>query len=288
MRQFLVPSMSPAEQARLLAGVYDLLALQVGRYHKHYHMGDNTSVPEETAKELLDSIWYTLEKSGGDPGHQAPAALLEQGQAVLKAQGKEAAALLRLVSATAPEAANDCYEDTLRTLESYLRRYDPLHFAGRVPELLEYPLLSNQWAELRGLDQALCYLKGLWQENQILAAVPPGEIEKLLAGFGPDFWGIPMNLCEQPLINAIGRVLLGKTALELRLEDGDRQELLVLLQEVTEFCRKDVLERALGAVCREWRLPGEETAAYAALVIPQLLPRLDAALRGKELRQVFL
>jgi len=51
-----VTPLTPEQQQRLLGQVYSLLGKQVQSYHRHRHMGNNSSVPMELAQELLESI----------------------------------------------------------------------------------------------------------------------------------------------------------------------------------------------------------------------------------------
>ena len=46
--------------------LYSLLASQEKSYHKHYRMGSNSSVPTETARELMESIRNTYDKVMGE------------------------------------------------------------------------------------------------------------------------------------------------------------------------------------------------------------------------------
>lgn len=276
MNEALIHAMTPGEQSRLAAGVYTLLGKQVKHYQRHYHLGDNTSVTVETARELSDSIRYTLASSGADLIHGDLEDALAQGQARLENRLEEAKKLLALVTATAPELAGESYYSTLGTLDQFLRRYDPRHLAHRTPDFLEYPLLTACWQDLCGIDRVIFYLRCLWQENQILACLDRPAAEDLYRRLDPDYLG---NLCEQPLINALGLVLLGKSAHALALADADRRQLLELLP-----CP---LDRAMDKLCREWDLHGP-AAEYAQLVVGQLEPRLRAALERGDLSHIFL
>lgn len=275
MNQSLTPVLTPRQQAELHA----LLAGQVKSYHKHYHMGDNTSVPTEVARELLHSVWYTLDLGSGDSLKER----LASGQAVLESRLEEARRLHALVAASAPEYANQCHWETMASLDRYLRRYDHRHFAHRVPEELDYPLLVPVPEELQGLDQARYILNCLWLENQILCAFPEGAVSALYGSLPPDYWEAPQNLCEQPLINALGRLLLGKGPDSLLLSDWDREALPRLLGDDPAprlLAAGDGLRAALDLA--------PAAADYARAVITGLLPRLRAALPHGDLSYIFL
>lgn len=277
----------PLFQSEFFSGAYALLAGQIARYQKQRHLAGDTSVPEETAKELLESILYTLEKAGAPLPNEAPAARLARGQAAIAAEKAQAQKLLQLVAATAPESSSDSYHHTLVSLERCLARYDETLLACRVPDWFEYPLLGSPAEGLRGLDHVTAQLQAMWEENQLLAALPVSECEALYRRIDPDYLGIPANLCEPVLCCAIARALLGKSARTLTLTDRDRAALCDLLAPLPPDALRAKLALALDAALHEWEIPSTGAVAYARAVLPQLLPRILSALPQQELRFVF-
>lgn len=272
MSEALSRSLPPREQLAL----YRLLGDQVKSYHRHYHMGENTSVPTEVAQELLRSIWYTLDLGSGDTLEQR----LKAGQAVLEARLEEARRLQKLVADTAPDYESQCRWEEVHALGRYLQGYDPLHFAHRGPEGLFYPLLARMPEDVTGLDEAWFRLNCLWLENQLLHTFPAGTVEDLDAHLPPDYWEAPQNLCEQPLINGLGRILLGKPLTSLLLDDRGQEALVPLTEEPR-------LWAAMDALCGQLALP-PAPAAYARALIQELLPRLSAARAHGDLSYIFL
>ncbi len=237
--------------------LYALLADQVKSYQRYYHLGDNTSVPTETAQELLKSIQYTLSL--------APEGL-RQGQAILRGRLEEAKRLHRLVAGT-ELGQGGWFWDTMQELGRYLDRYDPLHFAHRGPELLCYPIALAIPEGVAGVEEALFYLNCLWLENQILYSFPAGTLAELQARLPYDYWDGPEMLCQQPLLNAVGRVLLD-LPLDTLILGEFREELPTLTQ--------DLILQAGERVCEILNLP-PGPAAYAQAVLRDVLPRLRNA-----------
>ncbi len=243
--------------------LYTLLAQQVKSYQKYYHLGDNTSVPTETAQELLKSIQYTLTI--------APEGL-RQGQAILAGRLEEAKRLYRLVAGT-ELGQGSWFWDTMQELGRYLDRYEPLHFAHRGPELLCYPIALPVPEGILGVEEALFCLNCLWLENQILYSFPDGTLEDLQAQLPRDYWEGPEILCQRPLLNAVGRVLLNLPLDTLLL--GELRGELPLLT-------RDTILQAGEKVCECLRLP-PEPAAYAQAVLKDILPRLLGSRNPEEM-----
>ena len=65
-----ITPLSPEEHQRIMGQIYPLLEKQVRSYHKHRHMGNNSSVPVELAQELMESIEYTIGLVGGVYAHR--------------------------------------------------------------------------------------------------------------------------------------------------------------------------------------------------------------------------
>lgn len=272
---------TPGQQ---FAQLHALLRTQVESYNRHYHKGNNTSVPVELARELMESIRYTLAIGVGEDMESA----LRQGQAVLQARLEQTRQFYRLVSGTAPEIDSDFYREALEQLGRYLEIYDPIHFAARTPDMPDYPLLRDPSPLPPGIEGAQVLLQCFWYENQILAALEDAPVQGLLLGIVPDFWGVPINLCEQPLINAMGRGLLGLVPLELTMDDEMRTTLLTMLQPLPKEVVAQKLRLAMDAVCGALALPDKNAEDYARTTADHLLPRMEAALIGGNLEYVFV
>ena len=264
VNQLPILPLTPEQQKRLSIELYGLLAEQVKRYHAHYHMGQNSSVPTEVAQELLASIHFTLGTAGGYRPGTPIDDQLKQGQAILEEESRKARQLLRLVRATAPEHQSQCRWEAMEGLGRYLDRYDHLHFAHRPPEEPDYPLLTPLPEELTGIYRVEAYLQCLWAENQILDALPdPEELFRLAP---PGYWDAPQNLCEQPLWNAMGKALLSCPPDPLAMTDGEREALPKVLSP-------ERLEAALDHISREFHFT-PALRSYAQGALDNLLPRL--------------
>lgn len=243
--------------------LYDLMAAQVKSYQRHYRLGDNTSISTETARELLGSIQYTLNAAG--PGGTASEALA-RGQALLAARTERARGLLRLLTAT-ENAQSSWFWDAAAEMGRYLDRYDPLHFAHRSPELLCYPIALPLPEGMKGIDEALFYLNCLWQEDQILCAFSAAALEELQAAMPPGYWAGPELLCQQPLLSAAARTLLGLPLDSLLL--GAARERLPALTPQSLLQAGERVSELLALP------PGP--AEYARAVLEEAIPRLMAA-----------
>ena len=280
MSQLPINPLSPEEQQRVMNQMYLLMGKQVQSYHKHRHMGSNSSVPVELAQELMESIEYTIGLVGGVYAHRNIGEALVLGQEVLESKLSKAKSMLNLVNATAPRWQTDCRWEALRYLGNYLDHYDHLHLAHKAPEDLFYPILISPPEGIQGVDCCLFYLNILWIENQIMAGIPEDSLEQ--------FWdrlpAATLNQCEHLLINGIGKALLGTGIDPLVFETEEHMQLIVALMGATEERLRD----AAKLLCEWLNLRDEKARLYVEAVIPQLTMWIGDNIRHCNLNNIFL
>lgn len=262
MSQLPIDPLSPKEQQKIMEQMYLLIAKQVQSYHRHRHMGNNSSVPIELAQELMESIEYTINLVGGVYAYKNIEDALRLGQEILKCRLDKAKSMLDLVNGTAPRWQTECRWDALRYLRHYLDHYDHLHLAHKGPDELFYPILISPPEGIQGIDSCIFYLNILWIENQIMAGVPEDALE--------EFWNrLPpaaLNQCEHLLINGIGKALLGTGIDPLVFETEERIQLIIALVTGSE----ERLNDAAKLLCHWLDLKDENARMYVDAVIPQL------------------
>ena len=280
MSQLPINPLSPEEQQRIMEQMYWLCGKQVQSYHKHRHMGNNSSVPVELAQELMESIEYTIGLVGGVYAHRNVEEALALGHEILENRLSKAKLMLELVSGTAPQWQTECRWEALRYLRHYLEQYDHLHLAHKGPDELFYPILFSPPEGIQGIDSCLFYLNILWIENQIMAGVPDEALDQ--------FWdrlpSATLNQCEHLLINGIGKVLLGTGIDPLVFEAEEHMQLIVALMRATE----EGLREAAKLLCQWLNLKDENAKKYVETVIPQLSMWIGDNVRSGNVESLFV
>lgn len=280
MTQLPIGLLSPEQQQRILGQLYQLMGIQVQSYHRHRHMGTNSSVPMELAQDLMESIEYTLGLVGGLSAHSDIREGLILGQEILETKVKKARAMLELVDAAAPRWQTECRWEAIRCLRHYLDQYDHLHLAHKGPEALFCPILISPPEGIQGIDLCLFYLGILWIEDQIMAGVPEGALEA--------FWdrlpAATLDQCEQLLINGIGKALLGTGLDPLTFSPEEYPQLLTALSNAAE----EQLYSAAARLCQWLGLRDEDACMYVRAVIPVLSMWTGENARKADLESIFL
>ena len=272
--------LSPEEQQKVMSQMYLLMGKQVQSYHKHYHMGNNSSVPVELAQELMESIEYTIGLVGGVYAHRIIEEALVLGQEILESKLSKAKSMLELVSGTAPQWQTECRWEALRYLRHYLEQYDYLHLAHEGPEGLFYPILISPPEGIQGIDSCLFYLNILWIENQIMAGVSDNALNQ--------FWdrlpSATLNQCEHLLINGIGKALLGSGLAQLTFEPEEQLQIVFAMLTATE----EKLKSAAVLLCQWLNLNDENAKLYVYAVIPQLSMWIGDNVRSGNVENLFI
>ena len=280
MNHLPINPLSPEEQQRIMEQMYLLMGKQVQSYHKHRHMGNNSSVPVELAQELMESIEYTIGLVGGVYAHRNIEQALVLGQEILESRLSEAKSMLELVNGTAPQWQTECRWEALRYLRHYLEQYDHLHLAHKGPEDLFYPILISPPEGIQGIDSCIFYLNILWIENQIMAGVPEDSLEQ--------FWdrlpAASLNQCEHLLINGIGKALLRTGIDPLVFETEEHMQLIVALMSATE----EKLRDAAKLLCQWLSLKDENAYMYVEAVVPQLTMWIGDNICGGNIENIFV
>ena len=289
----LIPSnlLSEADTQLLMSRLWSLLAKQTERYT----MGQSTSVTVETAQELLASLWHTLAVAL-DETHIPYTRLLtddllpvvQRGQTILQDKLARTKRLWEAVCQTAPEIQNFYYMDTLRGIGDYFQHYDLYFFSHQIPPRIDYPLLMPVSEALQGLTYTERYLKHMLAENLILHQFETAEVIRLLKAVAPDYQGFYLNLCEQPLTNAIGLALIGEEGRALRLSRAGLKRITETMQRIGHEKRQQLLLASVLSVCEEMKITDNWIRVYMTSFADSLLPRLNAALDVGDVSHLFI
>lgn len=257
-----ITPLSPEQSLNMMGQLYRLCAKQVSSYHKHHHMGSNSSVPVELAQELMASIMYTVDLAGGAFANQNIEEALKLGQEILERKVLKAKSMLELVCATAPQWQTECRWEALRSLRHCLEHYDHIHLAHKGPEVLFYPTLIQPPEDIRGIEECSFCLSCLWIENQIMASIQDNTLEPFWSRLPQD----ALNQCEYLLISCIGKVLISSDLSSLAFTPKEYARLIDALANATD----EVLASATEALCHLLNLPDGHCHEYVKAVIPRI------------------
>lgn len=289
----------PPDAEPMLATPEDLAAFEqrflrlIERRTAMYTMGDSTSVPKHVAIDLLRSVCFVLGIDLDRP--EIPERLLaadledEFGRRLAEIERKvqQSGELWREVAATMPSIPSVALRDTMAAIGDFPKAYDFRSMAHETPAVFDYPLCHPVPETLQGVDYINEYLKRLLVEAAFLRRFDVGACIRVLENSSPDFEDLLVNLYEPVATNAIGLALIGADPRALRITDEGRAEIALRLRPLTGAERERAIREAALATCDFVGIPGG-AVAYLAALVPELLPRIEAALARGDLRGVFV
>lgn len=280
---------STEDQQLLQQRLWQLLSRQALRYT----MGESTSIPTQTGQALFSALCYTLEVAL-DAGQLPRSALLtcdldqllRQGQAALREKSAQTKRLWQRICAAGPPVENSYYDSTLQEIGLFFSRYNILFFADQIPCSVDYFLLQPIPETTVGVSYIAAYLQQLALEHEILGRMEGDLVVRVLESSVPDYRDMPLNLCEQPLNNALGRALLRRPVAPLDIRPNHREQLLKLLQSGAAL--DEQLENACQRVCSELRLEHPSLRLCVTRTAAALAQRMRAATDVRGLSGIFV
>jgi hypothetical protein len=279
-------SLSPEESEIVQSKILKLLERQVAMYTG----GSSSSVPVETAQELLQSLIMTLGKAIKSPQELVNCdlnELISGGRAVLERQVYDAQQLWQKVCLSAPEFGSISLRDTLKCIGGFFNRYDLRYFAHHLPCDIDYQLCLPVPESLLGVDYLTEYLRRLLAENFILRKFEQKAVLRLLERFFPDFRGLLVNLCEPVIADALGLVLIGKKPYELEISDADLKAIAAVFEPLPGSAAKRRLDSAIIELCKLISINDAYSSEYIRKVVFSFYPRIETALRCGGFRGIF-
>lgn len=194
-----------------------------------YTKGESTSIKTETAEELLNLIYYSIDtyvSSLQDP--EAGIALLKsadikgiyyKGVEVIALIFKEAEQLCREIVRNKLDVPLEVYNTSVtEALPEFFKNYSVVFGAHDTACSLDYPLIFDDM-NVRGVLYIRNYLENLEIETQFCRHFSKGDIAKTLAAYGRtcriDYKESPVNLFEILVSNSIFSALSGNDASKL-------------------------------------------------------------------------
>ena len=268
-------------------GTEKLLRL-LKRQAERYTGGDSTSIPVETARELLKSVCYCL---GLGPDGDLPGGDLEAAfQAGLERIEKKLVwgrGLWEAVRDHMPPVESRSMEDTVSSIGTFWRRYDYRLFAHLIPCDIDYQLAIPVPEERKGVDYINAYLTRLAVENRFLLRFSARREAALLGRWCPDYKDLLVNLFEPVFAGALGLTLLGRDPEKLLLSAAELEDLKTLFRDLPRRRLEELLKRGSDRLTDRLELNGAESRDYLRACGRALAPRIIAARDAGGMEGIF-
>ncbi len=260
----------------------------LGEQIRRYNRDESSSVKEETAQSILQSIFYCINlylMSRENLGERVNL-LKNTGLKEIHSKGvkrtktclDQAKALYREVKRTRLDLSLAAYNATIdEGINDFFKNYDVEFSAHDTPAGSDYPLLCDDMS-LTGVSYIKNYLEKLKMENELCQHFSPDDLNLLLKRYGQqygfDFREMLINVAEVILKNSLSSVLLGKSAAvpAISLEETDRLE--KKLRELTKQQCFAAVQDALDQMMAELRITDLLVQEYLRWYLDRFSPEL--------------
>ena len=219
-----------------------------------YTMGDSSSVPVETARRLLEGMFYCADlcrrRPPDDLASGAPLSeRVAAGAAIAKRLAKRAKLLLYEARRKQPPVTNRTFRETLSALPSFFRGYDADFFSQEIPCSIDYPLCHPVPETLLGVEYMLTYLRRWLMESAFLRVFPADALRSLYTRYYVDYEDLLVSLflpvAEMATLCALAKAPVQSLTLSPQEYEAASQ---LIFQQDASAAEKSILAAAKAAL----------------------------------------
>lgn len=167
-----------------------------------YTSGDSTSVSQETAKQLVEAVIYTIKVAEGQlagsqtliNNHMTIGAQYALGKRLIQEKTKEALACFNALCNVGTNYEQIYLKQSKKELLHFFNYYDVEYNPQDHLVFLDYPVLAKV-SGFTGIEYIWIYVHSLYRELSFLNQLPQEQVVKTLEVGEKDYRTLPINLC---------------------------------------------------------------------------------------------
>lgn len=267
----------------------------LGKHIERYTMDDSTSVPIETAEELLNSICFLLELELRESVNASKILIDEDIDVLIKNSWSKVESLvedgqklLEEVIKSSTNIENISYNDTLDEIGKSFKKYDYRFFADKINCSIDYQLSNPVSENLKGIEYINAYLKSLLIENEFCICFDKEKIKGILNSYCPDYRGLLINIFEPVLTNVIALDILDEDIFRLEISKLQRKVLMDVFNSLSNTEILSKLRSSAKRVCSILGIASDESVEYIQKTAVDIYPRIEVGLSEENLDGIFL
>jgi hypothetical protein len=267
-----------------------------------YTHDQSSSIKTEIAQRIMQSILYVLDVGLMD--HSAPEKAIDtlkntgleeiylQGLLTIDVHMLQAKQLMLEIQENKLSVDMISYQESIENInKEFFREYDVRFDAHNAIASIDYPLLSDDMS-WDGIVYIKNYLKKLKWENDFCNIFSTDAINMLLIGMekkiGISYKELLTNISEMIFINAIGSVILGRSAYELKINETEYARLETTLKNITDVELLKLLDDSSILVLDEMNIIATEVRQYFLSSMNKIYPILKNAIRENSLSSLLV
>lgn len=266
-----------------------------------YTKGESTSVTNETAEKLLNSVYFSID------AYLLSCCNAEEAIAVLKKKNikeiyekgienvtscvKEAKVLYEKIAKNKLQVPMEAYNLSIDGIAVFFRKYGVLFEAHNIVADIDYLLVFEDW-DARGVFFIKQYLETLDIENDFCKFFDIEEVIQTLINYGRvcriDYKTSLTNIFEVVINNSIFSVMAGNRADKLTISNYQFEFLNSKLSSLTGEEIDFIVKVAIERVIEELDINQEELIDYINRYKTILVPRIINAVENESLHNIVI
>lgn len=267
-----------------------------------YTYGESSSVREETAFNILCSVYYVLDtyatalKRQGDIfavlRGKSVKKIYEDGIEIIKSCVEESKRLYQEISVNKLDIPLETYNDTIdNALPEFFRTYDIEFAAHDTTTSMDYPLVFDDMT-IRGIHYMQQYLEKLKLEMQFCNCFRLKNILKALSSYSRkyrlDIINAPINLFELLFDQSVFSVLSGNDGGELTVSGLQFSLLNKELSVANHNELNGIIDQAIKKIIEKFDIQNTNLIAYMNKYKEMFVSRLSTTLANSNLSNIII
>lgn len=284
----LIQSLSIEERNLAEAKLFSLLPNLIRRYTS----GESSSIPVDTAQDMLNSLYYLFSTYIKDSGFAVSIILNENAEELyMKAvrhietkieYGKKLYVKAEFLTS---KFHNISITDTLNGIKAFFKFYDFRFFSHLIPGDIDYQLCIPVSEDLLGIDYIIKYLEHLIIEISFIELFEIKRVDAILIKAYPNYNETILNLFEPVFASSLGLSIIGADIFGLCIDHERLNDLYSVFSQLDGKGIKNALETGAKRLCSMTNIKSDYYFIEAAL---QLYPRVKTALENETLGNIFI
>lgn len=272
------------------------LYLMLGCQSDRYMEGRSSSIPKDTAQQLLESILYVIGMALQQKKDVSVAlqklmtsdlsALYEQGLTVIRKKMNLVRTIQKSILNNLAVTVNGYYQSTIEAgINAFFDLYSPQYGAHLIHITADYPTMAPRPSSA-GIQFMEEYLKAVQIENEFMKRADPSDLHHIMLAVNERYATVPLNLCQPVLLSALGRVLCEKDPKGFVLCEVDVRRLETMFSTDTEN-NTQLLNQAMDRLISAFHIRTKESPYFKAL-IPSFAKQISQAVEDHTLHRMFV
>ncbi|WP_333860727.1 DUF6179 domain-containing protein [Clostridium sp.] len=240
-----------------------------------YTKGKSSSVKEDNAFNILNSIYYSINAYMQCYGKQERCSdliyeedvdfIYKKGVEIVKKYTEECRKIYKNIKENKLNIPLEVYNDTIDNLEDFFNNYDEVFGAYDIPCSIDYPLTFDNMS-LTGIFYIKQYIEKLKMETDFCDFFKQSSIRKILRDYGRkyriDIIKSPINVFQVLLEQSIFVLLCGNNEITLEISPHDREMIKRSLFEKNGEELKSILKEIFKGIIVKFNIRDKKLIDY--------------------------